>query len=378
VKISIHTSHFPYPTARDGYVSGGGERVAYRISRELAERGHEITVFTASSGRSSVSFEDGMRVVRYGSIGSIGNTSVAPRQFFPEFGSTDVIHVHNTTPPGVISGLLHSAVVDAPVVLTHHGNDRFVADGTVLKMALDYAYAELALDHILKRVDLITIPSMSYVEGSNRLSYHDSKLVEIPNGIDTDELYSPESATFAAEAFDLDPDLPLIFFIGDMIQKKGPDVLVEAATQFGGDAQFVIAGNGALLEDLSEYADEHILLPGYISEKEKIALFNRADMFCLPSRTHTEVFPLVVLEAYASATPVLASDLATFDRFVIDGVTGLRFQTDNAQKLSACINRLIDSPEELHTLSKNAQQTAENYEWNTIIDQYETAFRSVK
>lgn len=378
MKISVHTSHFPYDSVRDGYVSGGGERVTDRISRELSDRGHEVVVHTASSDGHSVSSEDGMKIIRYGSIGSIGNTSVAPRQFLPKFSPTDVVHVHNTTPPGVISGLLHAAMVDAPVVLTHHGNDRFVADGSVVKMALDYAYAEIILDRILKQVDLITIPSKSYVEGSDRLSRYESKIVEIPNGIDTDEMYKPELASFAEEAFDLDPDLPVVFFIGDIIQKKGPDVLVEAATRFDGNAQFVVAGNGPLLENLRQYANERIRFPGYVSEREKIALFNRADVFCLPSRTHTEVFPLVVLEAYASGTPVIASDLATFDRFVTDGVTGLRSQSGNSQDLSDCIRSLLDSPENLHLFSKNARHTAKDYEWRSIIDEYEAIFNSFR
>ncbi|AUG47474.1 hypothetical protein BVU17_08075 [Haloarcula taiwanensis] len=377
MKISVHTSHFPYGSNREGYVSGGGEQVAHRVSKGLAGRGHEVTVFTASDDERSVSTEDGMKIVRYRSFGSIGNTSVAPEQFVPNSTETDLIHIHNTTPPGVISGLLHSMGSEAPVVLTHHGNDRFVADGTVIKMAIDYAYAEVILDHILDWVDQITIPSKSYVQGSDRLSRYKSKMIEIPNGIDMDDIHSPESATYAEETFDIASDRPMVFFIGDMIEKKGPDILVEAANRLDNSIQFVIAGDGPLLSDLRESGNPQIKFTGYISEKQKVALFNRADIFCLPSRTHTEVFPLVVLEAYASGTPVIASDLSTFDRFVTDQVTGLRFKTDDAQDLSENIEKIVSDCSKLSALSDNAYQAAKEYQWNSIIDQYEEAFREV-
>lgn len=375
MNIAVHTSHYPYDDHRPGYVSGGGERVARSLAEAHAARGHEVTVYTASDRSPSRTRRNGVDVIRRRSIARIGDTSVAPGQFVPSRRQVDVVHVHNTTPPGVISGYLHARTVDAPLVLTHHGNDRYVPDGSLLKRALDYLYAERLLDHVLNAADHITIPSLPYLQESERLRRLGSKVSEIPNGIDVERYDRPETATSVADTFEVDPDDTLVLFVGDLIPKKGPDLLVEAATALD-ETTFVVAGDGDMLADLRRDAPDCVRLPGYVSEAQKIALLNRADLFCLPSRTRTEVFPLVILEAYASRTPVITSDLGTFDGLVTDE-TGARFEHDDVEDLVATIRDLSSSPQTTREKATKAREAAEQYQWPAIAERYETAFESV-
>lgn len=374
--IAVHTSHYPYDEHVPGYVSGGGERVALAVSEAISARGHDVSVYTAAKGRSEMSTVEGVEVNRYMSLATIGSTSVSPGQFLPVREPVDVVHVHNTTPPGVLSGVLHAKVVDAPLVLTHHGNDRYVPDGSVIKRALDYVYAEKIVDRVLDAATAITIPSMSYIEESPRISRVRSKLTEIPNGVEVGEYDRPGTRGDAEESFGIEPNDDVVAFVGDMIRKKGPDLIVKAAETVS-DVTFVVAGNGPLLEELRAQAPPNVVLPGYVSEASKVALLNRADLFALPSRTHTEVFPIVLLEAYASRTPVVASDLGTFDDLVSSDV-GRRFVRENVESLASTIEGLFEGDSNLEMMAGNARDLAGEYEWSAIARQYESLFESVQ
>lgn len=372
MRIAVHTSHYPYSENRSGYVSGGGERVAQSVSRGLANRGHDVTVHTAAVDTAERYREDGVEVVRYRSFARIGKTSVSPGQFLPVTDAADVIHVHNTTPPGVISGCLHAASVKSPMVLTHHGNDRYVPDGSPVKRILDYIYAEQLLDYILQRSAAVTLPSEAYLSESERLQRVRSKISTIPNGINIAQYDRPETRSIAEGTFGLSPDDNVVVFLGDMIAKKGPDLLVDAAKRFD-NATVVIAGSGPLLKQCRATAGDSVILPGYISEDIKIALLNRADVFCLPSRTHTEVFPLVLLEAYASRTPVIASDLGTFEGLITES-TGRFFPRENAVTLAKTIRTFLANPKEREKLAAGAREAAEKYRWPEIAKLYESLF----
>ena len=375
MRIAVHTSHYPYSENRPGYVSGGGERVAKSVSKELANRGHEVSVYTAAAGASERYYEDGVEVVRFRSLARIGETSVSPRQFLPIPDAADLIHVHNTTPPGVISGYLHSTRVGAPMVLTHHGNDRYVPNGSPIKRVLDYVYAEIMLDYILQRSAGISLPSETYLTESERLQRVQNKIRTIPNGIDISRYDRPETETQAEATFGLCSDDDVVVFLGDMIPKKGPDLLVDAANHLE-NVTVIVAGSGPLVKQCRDVATDSVILPGYISEETKIALLNRADLFCLPSRTHTEVFPLVLLEAYASRTPVVASDLGTFEG-LIDETTGRYFPRDESTALAETISTLLSDKEKRTELSAGARKAAEDYRWPEIAKRYESMFEQV-
>jgi glycosyltransferase involved in cell wall biosynthesis len=271
---------------------------------------------------------------------------------------------------------MHAAAVDAPLVVTHHGNDQYVPTGSPIKRAADYFYANVLLDPILRITDRITLPSLAYLRSSSRLSRYEDKITEIPNGIYPEQYDRPDLAERANKKFGLSPADDLVFFVGNLIPKKGPDLLVEAAKNLPEGTRVVIAGSGPLLETLRNRSPEMVSLPGYVSEDDKIALYNRADVFCLPSRTRTEVFPLVVLEAYASRTPVVASDLETFDPFVKSD-TDRRFESENIGALRAVIENLLSSEEDRSRLGQNARRTAQSYQWEEIVTEYETLFQTV-
>jgi glycosyltransferase involved in cell wall biosynthesis len=354
-------------------VSGGGERVAKSVSEGLAASGHDVTVHTSSYDKTKKESNiNNVRVCRCRSVASVGNTRFAPNQFIPNFSDTDIVHAHNTTPPGVISGYLHSRFTGSPLIITHHGNDRYVPEGSIIKKSSDYMYSELLLERILEYASIITLPSKTYASESQLIRKFSEKLEIIPNGVRTRMYNRPDLIETACEFLNISPNQDIVSFVGDIIPKKGPDLLVEAATSIDSEA-IVVAGDGQMLDDLRENKPECVSLPGYVPEEVKIGLLNASKLLCLPSRIHTEVFPLVILEAYASGTPVVTSDLGTFSDIVSEKC-GRRVPRDNATALATTVNNLLLDSERLEMMSKAAREESIKYEWKNLIERYESIF----
>src|SRR5690606_24835168 len=101
-----------------------------------------------------------------------------------------------------------------------------------------------------------------------------------------------------------------VFFVGRHEPRKGLSVLLETLPRMGRDIRYWIAGEGPeTLELQARWAgDPRIEWLGTISEDEKIARLRAADVFCAPS-LRGESFGIVLLEAMAAGTPVIASHI---------------------------------------------------------------------
>ena len=374
MKVGVHTTHYPFEESRPTYTVGGGEHVARRVAEGMADRGHEVRVYTAGAPKATQECSNSVDIKRFRSFGRIGNASLSPGQLIPPNRDTDIVHVHNTTPPGMISGIIHSVFTDTPLVVTHHGHDRYTPTGSLPRRIGDYLYVNLLLDRILRSADRITIPSMTYLEESERLSQFNRKIREVPNGIDPSKF---ENTQTLPDVYGVTDDDFLVLFVGNLIEKKGPETLLEAVSRMDHDVECVIAGTGPLEEELRRQSPENVQVPGHVSESDKRALFQRADLFCLPSNHRTEVFPIAVLEAYASATPVIVSSLSTFDRFVEPDRTGFRVPRADPDALGDTIAEAFENRSLLDDMTREAKQASAQYCWETVCKNYEDLFLSL-
>ena len=149
------------------------------------------------------------------------------------------------------------------------------------------------------------------------------------NGV---ELHDYRTATpFRAEA-------PTIFFCGRHEERKGLDVLLAAMAQLGPEVRLWVASNGPDTERLREQtkADTRIEWLGRLSDEEKIARLKGADVFCAPS-LHGESFGVVLIEAMAAGTCVVASALDGYRNVATDGVDSLLVPPGDADALAAAI-----------------------------------------
>jgi phosphatidylinositol alpha-mannosyltransferase len=140
----------------------------------------------------------------------------------------------------------------------------------------------------------------------------DRPVTIIPNGIDI-KRYGKRPLTAVSH-----PNMKTIFYVGRLEDRKGLKYLLRAYNELSAkyeDIQLLIAGTGPDENKLREYVSElkipRVTFLGFISDEEKIHQLHRADLFCSPAR-YGESFGIVLLEAMAAGTPIIAGDNAGY------------------------------------------------------------------
>ncbi len=146
------------------------------------------------------------------------------------------------------------------------------------------------------------------------------------------------------------PENPVVFgFIGQLAPHKGTDLLIEAFNRLpAGRAELHIYGpadqDPAFMKRLEALAKGRaVSFLGTFEQHRTRAVLDTFDLLVIPSRWY-ENSPLVLLNALASHTPVLVSDVEGLTEFIEEGVNGYAFERGDVGSISACLRRFIDDP----------------------------------
>ena len=160
--------------------------------------------------------------------------------------------------------------------------------------------------------------------------------------------------------------------------QKGVDILLQAMAQVP-DVQLVLIGDGERRADLERQADalgltHRVEFRGWLVDaRAAIAAF---DVFALASRD--EAFPLTIVEAMLSGTPVVATDVGSVAEAVLDGETGLLVPSGDVEALAAAIRRMVAEPELRKRLAAAARDHAVQHFTDTAMaDGYQRVWTSV-
>ena len=174
-------------------------------------------------------------------------------------------------------------------------------------------------------------------------------------------------------------------FVGRLSAEKGLDVLLEAWPRLGSRLRLKVVGDGPLAGPVQEAAraNEHIEWLGRLPYDAVLDRVGRAALLVIPSVWH-EPFGRVAIEAYAKATPVVASNRGALAEIVEHERTGLLFRPGDADDLAAQVAWLLDHPTRCRQMGKAARRAFEttysaerNYEMLMAIYEAATA-RGVK
>ncbi len=113
--------------------------------------------------------------------------------------------------------------------------------------------------------------------------------------------------------------------------------------------------------------EESVTFHGYVSEEEKVRLMQEAHVLVLPSQR--EGFGLVVIEANACGTPVVATDVPGLSDSIISDETGLLVPYGNAQALAEAILKVLKDGELRGRLSRNGIEWASHFSWERMADE---------
>jgi glycosyltransferase involved in cell wall biosynthesis len=278
------------------------------------------------------SFAAASTPVAFGMTSAIRAAAAGPER-------ADLFHLQFPYPWG--DWAWQSAGAPGPMVLTYHSD-------IVRQRVMGAAYRPIQA-RLLEHADRIIVASPPMIENSPFLRPHAEKCRVVPFGIHP-ERYAPTPEHVArAAALRARHDRPLVLFVGRLIYYKGVDVLMRAMADV--DADCVLVGSGPLESELRVLAtalgiSERISFIPPVSDEELAAYFRAADVFCLPSVARSEAFGIVQLEAHASGTPVVCTDLPTGVPWVnVDGETGLVVPVGDAGALASALRRLIADDE---------------------------------
>ena len=167
--------------------------------------------------------------------------------------------------------------------------------------------------------------------------------------------------------------------VGELIERKNHSLVIEAVAnlknKYGFTAQYIICGNGVLMNELQEKANElnisdQIHFLGFRSDIKEI--YHIADVFVFMSKH--EGLPVALMEAMASGVPVICSDIRGNVDLVQDGETGLLCSNDS-EKLSKIIMRLMTDKELQLSISECEQNRIKDFSDEVVIEQLVKIYR---
>jgi phosphatidyl-myo-inositol alpha-mannosyltransferase len=265
-------------------------------------------------------------------------------------GGFDVVHIHEPVAPVVAYSALDFQ--GAPLVGTFH------------------AYSENALTNGLGNVIAGTRRKLNRLHVRIAVSeaaawtgrrFYGGRYRIIPNGVDLADV-DPGARDGAR------PGGPLkIAFVGQAVDRKGLPVLLRAfeALREQLPAELVIVGAGP--DDVAPLVldDRGVTVLGKVSDAERTRALAEADVLCAPS-LGGESFGMVLTEAFAAGTPVVASDIPGYRDVVRDGVDGVLVRRGDATALAETLRELALAPQRRIAMAAAATQHAERYAWPSV------------
>jgi phosphatidylinositol alpha-mannosyltransferase len=351
---------------------GGVKAHVHDQALTLRRFGHDVSVlapvdddeypledFVVDGGKPvSVPYNGSVAKVNFGPV-----SAARVRRWIKE-GDFDVLHVHEPASPTL--SVLACWAARGPIVATYHSSQ-------TRSRALSAAYylMQTAMEKITARI------AVSEAARQTLVKHLGGDAVLIPNGVTCDDFEHAEPLPgYPREG-------PTLFFIGRIDEpRKGLPVLLAALPRIveaNPGVQLLIAGPGdqhEALEGLPEALQRHIRFLGLVSDADKASAFASADLYVAPN-TGGESFGIVLLEAMAAGTPVVASDLEAFARVLDDGRTGVMFASEDPLALADAVNGLLADPARRSHLAQVGHRRARQFDWNVVAREIEQVYQSV-
>lgn len=351
-------------------VHGGVQAHVLDLAEVLHRRGHEVSVLAPSSPH--VKLPD--YVVSGGKAVPIPyNGSVARLRFGPAThrmvkkwiagGDFDVLHLHEPNAPSL--SVLALMIAEGPIVATFHTS-------TTKSLALSFFQGILRPwnEKIVGRIAVSDLARRWQMEALG------SDAVEIPNGVDVGSFSSAPTL----------PGYPrpgkTVLFLGRFDEpRKGMEVLLgalPALVQRFPDVEILIVGRGDE-DDLREEAGDlagHLRFLGQVSDEEKASALRSADVYCAPN-TGGESFGIVLVEAMAAGTAVVASNLDAFRRVLADGKAGRLVPVEDSAALAEALIAVLGDDRLRARYVKAASAAVQRYDWSVVADEIMRVYETV-
>jgi phosphatidyl-myo-inositol alpha-mannosyltransferase len=275
-------------------------------------------------------------------------------------GGYDVLHIHEPVVPLLGWDALCSTAPELPIVGTFH---------TYSENALTNGIANvLGARRRMNRLHMRIAVSEAAAWTARR--FYGGRYRIVPNGV---HLGAEQTGRHG------EPGGPLrILFIGQAVERKGLPVLLRAFEALREQVPATLTLVGASQDEVAHMMldDRGVHALGKVSESRKLAELARAEVLCAPS-LHGESFGMVLTEALAAATPVVASDIPGYRDVVRDGIDGVLTPPGDALALAEALRALALDSAARGRMIASARLRAERFSWPhvaaEVLDCYQQA-----
>ena len=362
-------------------VVGGISRVVYDLSHRLIKDGHEVTVVTYRDGETPY-FEDdkGVKVYR------VDNFMINPNNFIDwimqmnfnmvskvnqiinEEGAFDVIHAHDWLVAYAAKTIKNS--YNIPIVATIHATESGRNSGIHDETQRYINDTEWMLTYEATEV----IVNSNYMKGEIQRLFGlpFEKINVVANGVNLSKFTGMDRDYSFRRRYAMDNE-KIILFIGRLVYEKGVQHLLAAMPKILSgyhDAKLVIAGKGAMLDELKAEANalgisNKVYFAGYLGGKDVEKMYKAADISVFPSTY--EPFGIVALEGMLAERPIVVSDAGGLGEIVEHRENGMKSYCGNPNSIADSVLELLYNPELCANIVKKAKaKVRNNYNWAKI------------
>lgn len=395
------------------FIGGVGISVE-RLAKGLEALGHRVTVFAPTYAEQ----EEEANCFRYGSLSQkcIGGT-VLPnpfdRRIEKEFRKErfDIIHVHHPMLIGRTAVYL-SKKYNIPLTFTYHTRyEQYLGyvkgfsslekgalrnDTRISRMEQRVLYGikeklvPAYLNSFLKHCHSVFVPTIGMKDYlTDKCGYNAGNIDVLPTGIEENHFQVTEGEKLALRKTYGAEGMPMFLSVSRMAHEKNVNFLLDGISrlkeQYGRPFKVLMVGDGPNKEEYENKCrelgiDKEVIFTGKVKNQEIAPYFAAADAFLFASKTETQ--GIVVLEAFAGGSPVIALDATGVSDLVVDGVNGFLCPENMEVFVGKILDFLTDNGL-ASTLSQGALLSAEEYReeavaqkaaglYNRIIASYHT------
>ncbi|MBV7301208.1 glycogen synthase [Corynebacterium sp. TAE3-ERU2] len=310
--------------------------------------------------------------------------------------NVDVVHSH--TWYSGLGGHLAARLYDIPHIATAHSLEPhrpwkreqlgggYEVSSWSEKNTMEYADAVIAVSAQMKNAIMEAYPRID-----------ENRIHVVLNGIDP-ELWHPrptfdDNEDSVLRELGVDPNKPIVSFVGRITRQKGVEHLVKAASHFDEGVQLVLCAGApdtpeigertaTLVRQLQQQRDGVFWVQEFLPKPKIQEFLTASDTFVCPSIY--EPLGIVNLEAMACGSAVVASDVGGIPEVVNDGVTGslVHYDAEDTEAferdLAAAVNEMVADRSRAKEIGEKGQQRAvEQFSWATIAEQTIDVYRSL-
>ncbi|NTW45461.1 MAG: glycosyltransferase [Candidatus Moranbacteria bacterium] len=336
--------------------AGGAEVYIEELARQWAAQGNRVTLFCGNDGKSPRSeIVNGVEIIRRGGFYLVYFWAFVYYLFRFRGRYDIVVDCHNGIPFFAPLYVRHPRVI----CLMHHVHQEVFRHSLPAPLAAFASFLEKGLmPPVYRNVRFITVSESSKSEMAALGLGERGGIHVIHPGIHVGDFAPGKKA-----------EHPMVLYLGRLKAYKSVDVLLRAfqtVCERHPDAELVIAGDGEERRYLERLAadlriGDRVRFLGRVSEESKRELLCKAWVAVNPS--FMEGWGIVVIEANACGTPVIASDIPGLRDSVRDAATGYLVKYGDSAAFAEKISEVIRNVRLRENLGKNAREWAEGFDW---------------